>query len=115
MHDATEGGMVSAVWEMARAAEVRIRLHRDQIPVSDLTRRVCAVWDIDPLAAISSGSLLIAIPAAKADPLIEDLRRSGIAAAVIGHVIEGNAGVEDARTAQPIHPVQDQIARIYGP
>ena len=56
MHDVTEGGIITAAWELAKASGVRIELDTDAITVLDLTRQVCAPWGIDPLRAISSGA-----------------------------------------------------------
>lgn len=60
MHDATEGGMLGAVWEMAEAAELGITIDEDAIPVHPLTKKICSHFSLDPYRLISSGSMLIA-------------------------------------------------------
>ncbi len=91
MHDATEGGILGAAWELAAASGLGCVLDAGSIPVDPLTRRICAVLGIDPLRLISSGSMLIAtdrpdgmvaalaherVPAVRIGTLTEDLRRT---------------------------------------
>jgi hydrogenase expression/formation protein HypE len=60
MHDATEGGILGAAWEMAEASGLGLEIQIDQIPLHPLTRKITAALGLDPLRLISSGSLLIA-------------------------------------------------------
>ncbi len=59
MHDVTEGGLATALRELAAAAGHGVLVRRELIPVSALTTRVCALLGADPLGLIASGSLLI--------------------------------------------------------
>ena len=65
MHDPTEGGVATGLLEMALAADAGLAIDLDAIPVPDLARRLCAVFDLDPLGTIASGALLAT--AAEAD------------------------------------------------
>lgn len=82
MHDATEGGILGAVWELAESSRLGCVVDKASIPVHDLTTRICAALSIDPLRLISSGSMLIATD--RSEELIEALARAGIPAARIG-------------------------------
>ncbi len=113
MHDATEGGIVSALWEMAVGGKVRIGVDTPAIPLLDVTRRACKVWNIDPLWAISSGSLLASIGPRKAKRLISSLADSGIPASVIGHVARGRPSIMDTSTGRSLSPMQDEILKIF--
>lgn len=84
MHDVTEGGILGAVWEVAHASDVGIRIYSDKIPVAEETVNICKCFGLDPLRLISSGSMLIACPDGEA--MVELLEKSGIRASVIGHV-----------------------------
>ncbi len=64
MHDPTEGGVLTALWELAEASGKTLRVDTQKIPVPPLARRVCDVFGIDPLRAIASGALLMTVPAA---------------------------------------------------
>jgi hydrogenase maturation factor len=79
---------------------------------------LCAHYNLDPWGVIASGSLLMAVEAAEADRVVEQLRRESIEANVIGRVL--------ARSKRPIvlekrgeerHPLRtfarDEIARLF--
>jgi HAD superfamily hydrolase (TIGR01509 family) len=100
MHDVTEGGLATALRELARAAGRGILVHRDRIPVSALTARVCALLHADPLGLIASGSLLICCAPGEAAALEQTLAAAGIAAADIGEITEG-AGVAALERGRP--------------
>ncbi len=93
MHDPTEGGLATACWELAQAAEVGVRVDREQIPVLDEGRVLCEAFHLDPLGTIASGSLLLAVDPADAGGIIGACRDAGIACAAIGKVTPASRGV----------------------
>jgi hydrogenase maturation factor len=116
MHDPTEGGVATACWELAQAADVGLRVDRERIPVLREGRVLCEAFGLDPLGTIASGSLLIAVAPADAPRVLEACRAAGIDCAEIGRVTEASAGVSlvtggHARP-MPTFP-QDQITRIF--
>ncbi len=113
MHDVTEGGVVSALWELSRASNLRIEVFTDKIPVLPITDEICRIWDINPLRVISSGALLIAISERKANKLIGELRRNGIEANIIARAVEGKAGSFDVKKRKKMLPCQDELVKIY--
>jgi hydrogenase maturation factor len=60
LHDATEGGVLGAVQEMAEASGVGLEIWRDAIPILPETRAICDHFLADPLRLISSGTMLMA-------------------------------------------------------
>jgi len=94
MHDPTEGGIVTALWELAQASGKTLRVDPREIPVPALARRVCEVFAIDPLCALASGSLLLTAPPADAAAICRTLAHEGIACADIGVVADGPDVVE---------------------
>ncbi|MFA6074824.1 MAG: AIR synthase family protein [Negativicutes bacterium] len=86
MHDVTEGGVLGAVYEMSESGRLGVKIYADKIPVSDVTERLCAQLNVDPLRLISSGSLLVAVQ--NGDLLVEELLKNGIQAAVIGTITQ---------------------------
>ncbi|MBP8990073.1 MAG: AIR synthase family protein [Clostridia bacterium] len=82
MHDATEGGVLGACWEMAEACQLGCVIEAFKIPVDPLTRKICQVFGLDPLRLISSGSLIIATD--QPEPLIVELTKKGILCTAIG-------------------------------
>jgi len=116
MHDPTEGGLLTALWELAEACGQRIVVDLQAIPVSSLARRICALLDIDPLAAISSGSLLLAVAEQDQDNICAALRAQGIACTLIGRIEAGSPGVwpSSVRATMPLtRPARDEIARLF--
>lgn len=82
LHDATEGGLLGALWEMAEGAGLGVTLDRDRVPVHPATAQLAAALGFDPLGLISSGLLLIAAPPKSG--LIDRLRAAGLPSADIG-------------------------------
>lgn len=84
MHDATEGGVVAALIEIAEASGLGGSVMLDEIPVSDETRLLCRLFEIDPLISLGEGSLVVACTPRRTDKVLERLRSKGIRATVVG-------------------------------
>jgi len=82
MHDATEGGILGAAWEMAHASGLGVDVYIEKIPVAPETYEICRHFGINPYKLISSGSMLIACK--EPSTLVDGLEASGISAKVIG-------------------------------
>jgi hydrogenase expression/formation protein HypE len=93
MHDVTEGGLATALSELSIAGGHAIRVELDQIPVYDLTRRICAALGLNPLGLIGSGSLLICCRPENCERLMGRLTSAGIAVTRIGTVGPRGTGV----------------------
>lgn len=117
MHDPTEGGITTALWELAEASGRALLVELEAIPVLPLAGRLCAALDLDPLATIASGALLLAVPPGQnAATICAALQAAGIGCHGIGRVVEGEMGVwletDDGR--RPLaRPARDEIARLY--
>jgi hydrogenase maturation factor len=116
MHDVTEGGVATALEELAAAGGSRLRVDAGRIPVFPETRTLCRLLDVDPLGLIGSGSLLICCRPKHASRLEAQLRREGIAVTRIGEVGQPGGGIEafkgDRRVPWPSFEV-DEIARLF--
>jgi hydrogenase expression/formation protein HypE len=116
MHDPTEGGVATACWEMAQAAGVGLRVDRERIPVLSEGRILCEAFGLDPLGAIASGSLLLAVDAAEADAVVAACRGAGIDCAAVGRVVPESEGVTLASggIGRPMPCfVQDEITKVF--
>ncbi|MFC6716530.1 AIR synthase family protein [Natrialbaceae archaeon GCM10025810] len=114
MHDVTEGGLAGALNEMAAGAGVRFEVDRDAVPMRPGVREICAALEIDPWAATSCGSLVIAVDPDGVDDVLEALEDRGTAAAEIGRV-ESGSGVyaEGERLEHPrVDPSWEAYARL---
>lgn len=112
MHDATEGGILGASWELAEASGTGCLIETEKIPVHPLTAKICKALNIDPLRLIASGSMIMATP----DPeiLIGELASKGIAGTVIGKLTESpnRLLLIDGQTTELIPPGSDELYKI---
>ena len=92
LHDATEGGVLGGVVEIAQASGVGVRFDEQAVPIRPETAAVCRLVGIDPLASISEGTLLATVRPQHADGVLALLREAGIAAAVIGEMVAADRG-----------------------
>jgi hydrogenase expression/formation protein HypE len=86
MHDATEGGVIGGLAEVAEASGVGMAVEESRFVYPDEVRMVCEAFGIDPVAAIAEGSLVITADTGRAGRIVEALGLAGIAASVIGTV-----------------------------
>jgi len=115
MHDPTEGGLASGLYELAKAGGVGLRVWRDNVPILEETRRLSEILRFDPFALIASGSLLVVASADSAPGLLRAYSRRHVTAAIIGEVREAAEGVqwvESGRTEPLRVPERDEIARL---
>lgn len=116
MHDPTEGGLAAALWELAEASQVSIHVNEDAIPVPEISRRICQLLNIDPLAAISSGALLMAVQAEQALNVQSALEKAGILCVQIGEIDKLPVGVFKSSGSSPSalpRPERDAITRLF--
>ena len=122
MHDATEGGVATAVYELATAAELGVTVYSDKLlgsPVlyGNITRTLCDMFGLNPLGIISSGAMLIAAEPEKGETICRALGTVGINADIIGKFLlpEHGLWLEDATGAQQPLPVfeTDEIAKLF--
>jgi hydrogenase maturation factor len=113
MHDPTEGGLASALWELAVACQYTLHIDLAAIPMSPLAARVCRAVGIDPMAAIASGALLFTAVALDAPRIRQALGEAGILCAEIGRVEAGPAQVWQADGQTLPRPTRDEIARLF--
>ena len=118
MHDPTEAGLAGALWELAEACGHSLVFDPASVQVPGLSRRICAVFGLDPLATIASGALLLAVEATDAQAIIEAVRTEGIPCSLIGTVEQGQPQVWQETGA--LHersllqrPLRDEITRAF--
>lgn len=122
MHDVTEGGVTTAVYELAIAAELGAVVYSDKLlgsPIlySNTTRTLCDIFALNPLGVISSGAMLIASVPEKSEAICQALGKAGISADIIGQFLPPAHGLwlEDATaTRQPLPIFEtDEIAKLF--
>ena len=91
MHDATEGGVLGGLIEVAAASGVGVRVELDAIPVRPEVRQVCGHVGIDPYTSISEGTLIATVVPGRAKEFVSRLAAQGTDAAVVGQVLDRGA------------------------
>lgn len=117
LHDPTEGGIATGIYEMAYAGGLGVEVWQDRIPISRETAALCAFYSIDPLGTFASGSLLMASDPAISDQIIAELLAQGINAVCIGKFTDLDKGRVLIKNGSP-QPLpcynQDQLSKIFG-
>ncbi len=118
LHDATEGGVLGGLIELARAAEKDVRVEKARIPLADETRAACAIFGVDPYWTLSEGTLIATIRPERVADAMEALRAAGVLAAEVGEVIGPGARLwltEADGSVQPLDsPEPDPYWAAYG-
>ena len=116
MHDPTEGGVATAIRELAQASSVGISVNGNALFISPETQHLCDLFKLDPLGVISSGALLIGVSKPHAQSICQAIQHAGIPCAIIGHVKEKAFGLKIAHnntsTDLPIFAC-DEIGKIF--
>jgi hydrogenase maturation factor len=117
MHDPTEGGLSAALYELAEAAGVGVRIEEQAIKILPEGARLCADFGISPLGAIASGALLICADPKREPIILRRLKQAGVPAARIGTIVPARQGVRmvtDGRRPRPVPRFAvDEVARLF--
>ena len=117
MHDPTEGGLATGIWEVAQASGVGMQIDLDAVAVKPESRAVCDAFGLDPMGTIASGALLLAVAAEDVTRLLDTLTAAGLPASQIGTAtIRGGelVAVRNGRQAAFPRFAVDEIARLFG-
>jgi len=117
LHDPTEGGIATGIFEIAQASGLGAQVYEDRIPITEETRALCAHFGINPLGAFASGSLLIAVSPQDCGRALEALDSANIQATRIGKMMERDEGLKLMQKGTEIPlPVfhQDELSKLFG-
>lgn len=92
MHDVTEGGVLGAVYEMAFAAGLGVKVYDEQLPIDDVQHAVCQLFELDPRYCIGAGSMIIACKADAVRKVTARLSQKGILCSEIGVLTSAEKG-----------------------
>lgn len=123
MHDPTEGGLATALQELAHASNVDIVIDEPTVEVLPVCRTICDALEIDPWGLISSGALLATVQQENSEATLGSLEAEGIAANIIGNInpiSDEDAGptvsarADETSEAVPIKQFErDELARYF--
>ncbi len=116
MHDPTEGGLATGLWEIAKASDSGLAVNLDSLMIRPETADICRLLNVDPLGLISSGCLLFTLPEEDAREAVNLLDGSGFSASVIGHLTKNRyeyymESQESGRREWPVFSADELAAR----
>ena len=104
MHDATEGGVLGAVYETIAHEGFGVVLSSKEFPITHDTKKLCELVDVNPLQVISSGALLVVLDAYKAKDVVK-LATDEIPIKIIGEITSKEHGITlDGKKVLPPGP-----------
>jgi hydrogenase maturation factor len=115
LHDPTEGGLATAVRELALVSGLGAEIDHESIPIFAETRAIARELGLDPLGTLASGALLIAARVDAAPGLVQSIETSGVPVSVIGHLVADPTEFVLKTVAGPIDLPEfevDEVARV---
>ena len=112
MHDVTEGGILGAICEMCQIAGKGALIKADAIPVKEVTKKICDIFDIDYLRLISSGSMMVVLSPDVKEEAETAMKEASIIFTKIGTVTEKGMGIKldvDGKIKEVEPPGADEI------
>ncbi|MBR6799670.1 MAG: AIR synthase, partial [Firmicutes bacterium] len=91
----------------------------DKIPMEPETEKICEFFHIDPLRLISSGSMVIIVPADKREAMEAAMAATGVSARIIGRIEDKEFGIklmktEGSEAIDVAPPSADELYRVVG-
>jgi hydrogenase expression/formation protein HypE len=90
MHDATEGGVLGGLLELAKACDHDVRVDRARLVLAKPVAAACDALGVDPYWTLSEGTLIACAKPARALLVVHELEEDGIPAAIVGEVLPGH-------------------------
>ena len=116
MHDPTEGGLATALSELATATGLGLQVTYEQIQIYPECEAICALLGLDPLGLIASGALLVVVPRDAVQQALDALTQAGVSCAVIGTLTGAGESAwlsrAGLREPMPVFTV-DEFARYF--
>ncbi|HXF52091.1 MAG TPA: AIR synthase related protein, partial [Dehalococcoidia bacterium] len=116
LHDPTEGGLSTALYELAVGCGRALRVWDVETVALPETREVCGALGLDPLGLLASGALLAALPDEDCERATQALERKGIPSFCIGRVVAGPPAVimVGPEGESPLRRFErDELARLF--
>lgn len=112
MHDASEGGILAALWEITENAGIGIDIDLKKIPLRQETVEICECVGVNPYELLSGGCLIMTVE--DSEKLVRALEAENIPAAVIGKTTSDKVRIirNDDEIRYMDRPKQDEIYKI---
>jgi hydrogenase expression/formation protein HypE len=102
LHDASEGGLRAAIWELARASRAGVAVDLGRIPADPDLAPIFRRLRTDSFGASSQGTLLVAVRPYRSEEAGERLRRCGLSVTDLGEFTAQQNGCTDR--GRPLGP-----------
>jgi hydrogenase maturation factor len=115
MHDPTEGGLATALYELAEASGLGVAVKEREIIVLPETEAICAAASLEALGLLASGALLIAVAEEDCERVLSALGEAGVEGRRIGGMVRRETGVimEGRAGTVPVPRfARDEVARF---
>ena len=117
MHDPTEGGLATGLWELAHSSRTALVIQESAIQVVPEGRILCEHYGLDPLSSIASGALLLVAAPDSAHQIVTAMRDSGMSASAIGKIAKHGEPsvtlVSEAASRVLVEPNRDEITKLF--
>lgn len=112
MHDPTEGGLATALWELSDACGHGIQLETNEAEPVLPEAALCTTLGLNPWGVIASGALLLTIRPESLPAMQAAFDAAHIRLFVLGSIVEQH-GVLTPDGKVLARPARDEIARIF--
>jgi len=113
MHDVTEGGLLGALWEVCEGSNLGGLVTYEEIPIAQVTQKICDHYGINPLRLISSGTMMMTIHPDHYEALREDFLEQNIPLSCIGVITGKDVYLEKrGRLAYVTPPDKDELYKV---
>lgn len=114
LHDPTEGGIATAIHELAAVSGCGAEILSEAVPILPETRAICDRLELDPFGLLSSGALLMAVSPERRPAVEAACAGEGISVSHIGQLVAASDGitmVDDGRRRPLPRFDTDEVAR----
>jgi hydrogenase maturation factor len=112
MHDPTEGGLFTGLWEIAKASGKGMLIYKSEIKVFPESKKLCDEFNLDVFKTLASGCLILTVNPKDTEKLLDDYEENRIDAWQIGKVMNKNYGIR-INGKKVKHSEKDEIAKIF--
>lgn len=114
MHDATEGGILGALWELAEASNLGIEVYEDNINIRQETIEISKLFSIDPMRLISSGVMVMTVSKDNKDLILKAFNKEGIDITEVGKITDKERIIiKDGEKRELLPPDVDELYKAF--
>ena len=108
MHDATEGGVIGGLFEIANASGVGMEVDESRFVYPEEVKMVAEALRFDAIAAIAEGTLLLTVRPTHSKRVIKALARKDIRCSVVGKVLKD-------KRRRTVRRLDGKVEKLYIP